>query len=364
MINSRLKLKNNDLNHEKIALCKEFIKNTVRPKYLFGRNMYAAKIIQHIDIDGFIDDFTDDTHYQGKPIIKIDKIPSNALVLILSGGRPLSAEKRIKNIGLDCLDYFAFYKHSGLPLDEIHFMEGFDNDFTTNRKQYDWIYDKFEDTISKNQFKKLLEFKTSYELNCLKGFKHLEDEQYFEDFLELSPEGEVFADVGSYDGYTSEAFINICPTFSKIHVFEPIPKNMDVVKEKLDQFHDIFFHPVGLSDKQQTVQFSVGGSTSTANASGSETVQMDTMDNLVDGKVTFIKMDIEGAELEAIDGAKETIAKYHPKLAISVYHRPSDIWEIPKKILSIYDGYKIYLRHYTESVYETVMFFIPKNPLS
>lgn len=364
MTDSGLKLKDYGLNCEKSALCKEFIQNTTRPKYLFGRNMYAGKIIQHVDIDGFIDDFTDDTNYLGKPIVKVDKIPSNALVLVLSGGRPLSAEKRIQNIGLECLDYFAFYKYSGLPLDNIHFMEGFADDFATNRKKYEWIYEKLEDTVSKEQFKKLLEFKTSYELDCLKGFKHLEDKQYFEDFLELSPEGEVFADVGSYDGYTSEAFINICPAFLKIHIFEPIPENMKVVKEKLAQFNGISFHPIGLSDKRQILRFSVGGSSSTTNATGSETVKVDKMDDIVDGKVTFIKMDIEGAELEAIEGAKETIAKYRPKLAVSIYHRPCDTWMIPEKILSIYDGYKIYLRHYTESVYETVMFFIPNNPLS
>ena len=70
-------------------------------------------------------------------------------------------------------------------------------------------------------------------------------------------------------------------------------------------------------------------------------------------------MDIEGAELAALGGAQKTILRDKPRLAISVYHRPSDIWTIPRKLLSIHPDYKIYLRHYTESVYETVMFFIP-----
>ena len=78
-------------------------------------------------------------------------------------------------------------------------------------------------------------------------------------------------------------------------------------------------------------------------------------------KPTLIKMDIEGAELLEIEGSKHNITTYHPRLAICVYHNVGDFWRIPRKILSLRSDYQIYLRHYTESIYETVMFFIPKN---
>ena len=71
-------------------------------------------------------------------------------------------------------------------------------------------------------------------------------------------------------------------------------------------------------------------------------------------------MDIEGGELKALQGAKKLIAQFKPRLAISVYHRFSDFWVIPKEILSLSVDYKIYLRHYTEGVDETVMFFVPR----
>ena len=73
----------------------------------------------------------------------------------------------------------------------------------------------------------------------------------------------------------------------------------------------------------------------------------------------FLKMDIEGAELSAINGAKNIINQYHPKLAICVYHRAADIREIFKTVLNIRADYHVYLRHYTEGIYETVMYFIP-----
>ena len=71
-------------------------------------------------------------------------------------------------------------------------------------------------------------------------------------------------------------------------------------------------------------------------------------------------MDIEGSESLAIQGAKETILKYHPRLAICVYHKGTDYIEIPKRVLEIRDDYDVFLRHYTEGINETVMFFMPQ----
>ena len=71
-------------------------------------------------------------------------------------------------------------------------------------------------------------------------------------------------------------------------------------------------------------------------------------------------MDIEGVEYEAIKGSKELILKYHPALAICIYHNAKDCWFIPEYVFSIRKDYDIYIRHYTENYCETVMFFIPK----
>ena len=69
-------------------------------------------------------------------------------------------------------------------------------------------------------------------------------------------------------------------------------------------------------------------------------------------------MDIEGTEMEALKGAEYIIKKYKPKLAISIYHKPEDIVEIPKYILNINPDYKLYLRHYSDNAGETVLYAI------
>jgi hypothetical protein len=75
--------------------------------------------------------------------------------------------------------------------------------------------------------------------------------------------------------------------------------------------------------------------------------------------LTWLKMDIEGSEVSALQGSVRTISRYRPRLAICVYHLASDLWQIPRLVLNIDSRYAIYLRHYTEGVVETVMYFVP-----
>jgi hypothetical protein len=73
-------------------------------------------------------------------------------------------------------------------------------------------------------------------------------------------------------------------------------------------------------------------------------------------RIDFIKMDIEGAELAALHGAEQTLKRFRPKLAITVYHQLADFWEIPQYIESLGLGYRFYLRHFTIHAEETVLF--------
>jgi FkbM family methyltransferase len=73
-------------------------------------------------------------------------------------------------------------------------------------------------------------------------------------------------------------------------------------------------------------------------------------------EATFIKMDIEGVEVEAIRGAAELIKKCKPRMAISIYHKPTDVLAVPAEILKINPEYKFIIRHYSTWEYETVLY--------
>ena len=91
-----------------------------------------------------------------------------------------------------------------------------------------------------------------------------------------------------------------------------------------------------------------------------ETVTIDeTLTSLGLDRVDFIKMDIEGAELDALKGAEASIRNHRPKLAISLYHKPDDFDTIPRYLASLDLGYRFYLDHHTIYQNETVLFGVP-----
>ena len=75
-------------------------------------------------------------------------------------------------------------------------------------------------------------------------------------------------------------------------------------------------------------------------------------------RVDLIKMDIEGAELQALIGAEKTIKKYKPVLVISLYHKLEHIWQIPEFINNLDLNYRFYIDHFTISLTETMLFAV------
>jgi FkbM family methyltransferase len=340
--------------------CAEFLAAGPRPKYLLGRNVYAESVAQYVELDGFVDDFSSDTSYLGRPVVCSQDIPTHALVLNAAGGRPLSAKRRLDELGLENLDYFAFVKYASLSLTPVVFNEGFGEDFRANVAEYRWIEGRFYDGLSRSVFRKLVSFRLKYDLELLRGFQAREYAQYFEDFLDLQQDGETFIDVGGYNGANSREFMRLCPGYRAVHLFEPEPQNFRNCVAALGSSANVHCHPLGLSDARRSLRLAAQGSGSKIVADGAVVIEVDRLDDVLDETPTFIKIDIEGEEAAAIAGARRTIAAHHPRLAVCVYHRAGDFWRIPQQVLAIRDDYNIYLRHYTESVYETVMFFVPR----
>ena len=237
----------------------------------------------------------------------------------------------------------------------------FDDEFYKNQNKFNWVYNLIEDIESKDVFENIINFRLNYDLMFMKKFQYDPIGQYFEDFLELNKKNEIFADIGCFDGFTTKRFIDFCPEYKEIHVFEPDLINLEKIKQNLKKYRSIYFYGYGLSDSEKTLKFnSMGSDSSGFSDNGVTDVQVKTLDSL-DKPFTFMKLDIEGGEKNAILGSVKTIRKYHPKIAISVYHRADDFWRIPELILNIRSDYKIYLRHYTEGFAETVMFFVPEK---
>ena len=171
-------------------------------------------------------------------------------------------------------------------------------------------------------------------------------------------------DCGAYDGDTLTNFINADIPIEAVAAFEPDQSNFQklakYVQEK--EIPNSFLWPCGVYSSSIQLNFSGGqGEASVISEKGSFTIQCISLDEVIpDFQPTLIKMDIEGAEMEALRGAQTIIQKYKPGLAISAYHLPSHIWEIPlwvKQMLP--DAYHYYLRAHGYNDFDIVLYAVP-----
>jgi FkbM family methyltransferase len=203
-----------------------------------------------------------------------------------------------------------------------------------------------------------------------------EDRQYFcLDFLKRrSADGEVFIDAGAYNGDTLEAFVNETNgVFERIVSFEPTADLYIRLKERAASLSSrwsipesklsIVFGGVGEFDclmplvMKDTDPNGAGNSFYDIAERTGDLVPIYSIDSYLNGsKVTFIKADIEGFELNMLKGAKSTIISHKPDLSICMYHKASDIYEIPEYIKSLVPEYKLYLRHHLYDYSETVLY--------
>lgn len=186
--------------------------------------------------------------------------------------------------------------------------------------------------------------------------------QYFDVFT--PKENEVFVDCGCFDGSSAFGFAAWCRdlSYNKIVCFEPDPQLYKKCNKAIKKLSDCYLYPYGVSNQSGTVSFLANGREDahivTSNLSSDveiiNTVDLNTF--LADERITFIKMDIEGAEYDALIGASDIIKNQKPRLAISIYHNLEHIVTIPKLLLSLRDDYKFKLRHYSMLPNETILY--------
>jgi len=187
--------------------------------------------------------------------------------------------------------------------------------------------------------------------------------QYFCDILPLE-RNEIFVDCGAYDGDTLFCFLDRTGGFyDRIYAFEPDPNNCRRLERNIAQrgLEKIEVLQKGVWNEKKTLAFSSPVSTASRIAQdGSWSIEVDSIDNILgDSKATIIKMDIEGAELTALNGARSVIAREKPKLAISVYHKAEDLVTIPFFLSGLLPKHNFYLRRHSCFSLETVLYAVP-----
>jgi len=220
------------------------------------------------------------------------------------------------------------------------------------------VYSYLCDDLSKKIFTDLLKYR-KYRKNIIFKDDISYPAYFIEEILHFS-QNEIFVDVGAAKGETLLDFIKMVNgRYKYIYAFEPDESSYLEIEKLIEKnkINDISVYKSGLSNTEGVIRFFDRSYQSTVCNKGNKEIKIITLDKLLlDKKVSFIKMDIEGSELNAIKGAEKIIKMYHPNLAICIYHRMQDIYEIPMYIKELVPEYKLYIRKHDLGAEETVLY--------
>ncbi len=189
-------------------------------------------------------------------------------------------------------------------------------------------------------------------------------DQYLPADLKVDIDCRVFVDCGAYDGDTLSYLMRVGRTPERWFAFEPEARNFDHLMEFVaaQQRHlgEVFCWPCGVWSESTQLRFAAArGEASSLSEQGETMIQCVALDDVIGGVApSYIKMDVEGAEWQALRGGERLLAG-RPALALSAYHRPEDIWYLPKYLASLSLDYRFHLRLHGHQGFDAVLYAIP-----
>jgi FkbM family methyltransferase len=247
-------------------------------------------------------------------------------------------------------------------LSEIFDMEIIRPEFVrANREALESLYNNLSDRLSKKSLLAYLRSKIEQDMKYLPPV--FERTQYFPKGLFKLTDNESFVDCGAYTGDTIADFLTATDgKYRRIWAVEPDKENFRELQYYVERNHlnDVEVINKGVYSAAGQVQFkSEGSMLSMIDENADNSIEVDTIDHITGGEeVTYIKFDVEGAELEALKGAEQTIRRYRPLLAVSVYHRERDLIDIPAYINSISPDYRFYFRAHKKLAIDAILYCV------
>lgn len=325
-----------------------YLKTASKPIVLYGMGNGADKIIsvlQKYDIkisgvfasDGFVRKKT----FHGFEVTDYKTAKQNfgdMIVLVCFGTSLPDVIANIKRISSEQELYAPDVAVYGDTLFNLEFAQ-------ENAERLKHIYNLLADDTSKKVFENAVRYKLTGDIKYLFECETPPEEVY-QNLLKLGG-GETYFDLGAYRGDTVAEFLSFVSGYKKIVAVEPDFKTYNKLCTATENLKDILNINACISDVSGDTTFNMNGSRGSSIGYGQKVIKSVTVDALSEKFTpTYLKMDIEGAELSALKGAKNTVTQFKPKMQIATYHRSEDLFLLPETVLDFRKDYKIYLRHF------------------
>jgi|BioPla2DNA2_1021312.scaffolds.fasta_scaffold45430_2 FkbM family methyltransferase len=343
------------------------MKRATRPLVLYGAGGYAKGLVAFLQGIGIpvaaaaVDhEFRRTSAWEGLELLAVEDLPArfgsfNALIGFADFRR---ARERLRHLP-GCRKIFFLDSSLATDFFDYAYVE-------RHQAAFQATYARLADDLSRSTMVAYVNAKISGVPEDL--YDCVVPDQYFPEGVVSLTDREIFVDAGAYDGDTLGQFIRrTSGRYRRVFALEPDPTSFrrlsTLVAEK--NWPQISLIPKGAWRSAGTLKFQVNesqGSRSSISSEGSESIAVTAIDQVVNADgATFVKMDIEGAELAALEGAEQTIRKFKPKLAVCAYHKPEDLIAIPQYLDAIAPGYSFYLRHHLYITQELVLYAVMRG---
>lgn len=325
----------------------DYLKRTTKPIVLYGTGNAAERIIDQLNagdikISGIFasNGFVRDRSFAGFKVMSYEDCKTqfgDMIVLVCFGSHLPEVIDNIKFIDSEQELYMPDLPVVGDGL----FTEKF---FAEHKEDITQLSSLLADDESRRVLSELITYRLTGRINHLLACESSDEENI--KLLGLGAD-EIYMDLGAYTGDTVAQFLSFTSgKYSKIYAVEPEERNFRKLFENTKELQNIQLINAAVGDVPGEIMFTHGVGRGGALGKGkTRPVTQESVDHILQGNpISYIKIDVEGGELEALEGARESISKYKPKLLVAAYHRIDDYWSIPKKLLEINPDYKFYLR--------------------
>lgn len=302
-----------------------------------------------------------------EPSTKLDAL-SRTVPVVIASHRVLHATQLLRARGFSTVLPFAALQVLAPDVFTPHmFYDGWLQDLLDNQPQYRWLRSELADERSRQVLDAVVDFRLTVDPKCLALI--IDSGKYHQGLYHPAGlfdcmDDEVYVDAGAFDGDSLRWFKDrVGDCFERIIAFEPDPQTYTRLVRNFAEDSRVEAINAGLHRKRDVLRFRDDASRGAIFvADGDIAMDVVGLDEVLAGsRASFIKMNIEGAEIDALYGARETIYRWLPKLAVSVYHRPSDLWRIPRIVREFSDAYDLFLRQHDGGVIETVLYAVPRS---
>lgn len=327
---------------------------------VYGAGKGGREFLRHsaaisgVRVVGFVDDdpLKHGMKVEGVPVVGAESLRGFGGMVVVALAQWEGAERRLRSVGVERWVYSTDLAVHLTPLPGEERAMGADH-FDVGKllaawEQVEWLDSVLADKYSRETLRGILRYRLTRRASCLRKATYRE----YRHPLVRAEAGDQVIDAGGFDGDTAQLFLETMGETGWVHVFEPSRENMGRLRERAARegwgSRVVAVEAgVGASDGEAGFVEDAGSPVGSRVAVGSAMrVKMRSIDSYCAeaGIVpSMIKMDVEGFEGAALEGAEGVIGRYGPRMQVCVYHRAGDLWEIARWVKSVRGGYRFYL---------------------